>query len=180
MKLLIIIGNSSVGKMTVGQELAKITDLKLFHGHMILEPVLEIYGERNTDVELKIRDIIFNDFAKSDNYGLIFTYVMDFANLSYLEHVADIFEKEGADVYYAELVATQEIRLQRNVTENRLKNKPSKRNVERSNLRIINDDKNYRLVSYDGELTFENYIKIDNSYLSPDIVAKMIKERFLL
>lgn len=34
----------------------------------------------------------------------------------------------------------------------------------------------YRLNSYDGEdLPFESYIKIDNTHLSPDVVAKMIK-----
>ena len=96
------------------------------------------------------------------------------------KHIVDIFEKVGADIYYVELVAPQEIRLQRNITENRLENKPSKRDIERSNERIINDDNKYRLVSYDGEFTFENYIKIDNSYITPDAVAKMIKERFSL
>ena len=44
MKLVIIFGNLAVGKMTVGQELAKITDLKLFHNHMTIEPVIEIFG----------------------------------------------------------------------------------------------------------------------------------------
>ena len=39
-------------------------------------------------------------------------------------------------------------------------------------------DKKYRTESYDGEITFPNYIKIDNSNLAPDVVAKMIKERF--
>ena len=43
MKLVFLIGNTSVGKMTVGQELTKITDLKLFHNHMTIEPVLEIF-----------------------------------------------------------------------------------------------------------------------------------------
>ena len=35
MKLVLIIGSGAVGKMTVGQELMKITDLRLFHNHMI-------------------------------------------------------------------------------------------------------------------------------------------------
>ena len=78
------------------------------------------------------------------------------------------------------LVTSQEIRLQRNVTENRLKNKPSKRDIVDSNQRLINDDSKYRCVSNDGEIPSENYIKIDNSNISPDIAAKMIKERFSL
>ena len=34
MKLLIIIGAGAVGKMTVGQELMKITDMRLYHNHI--------------------------------------------------------------------------------------------------------------------------------------------------
>jgi hypothetical protein len=85
---------------------------------------------------------------------------------------------QKAEQYFVELVAPQEVRLARNVTENRLKNKASKRNVEVSNQRLVNDDKKYRLESRDGELDFENYIKIDNSNLSPEQTAQMIKEKF--
>ena len=34
MKLVFILGDAAVGKMTVGQELMKMTDLRLFHNHM--------------------------------------------------------------------------------------------------------------------------------------------------
>ena len=37
MKLVLIFGPQAVGKMTVGQELAKKTGLKLFHNHMTIE-----------------------------------------------------------------------------------------------------------------------------------------------
>ena len=47
MKLVLLIGSGAVGKMTVGQELAKITGLKLFHNHMTIEPVLELFGTYN-------------------------------------------------------------------------------------------------------------------------------------
>lgn len=49
-----------------------------------------------------------------------------------------------------------------------------------TNLRLLNVDKNHRFVSLPGEITFENYIKIDNSELPAKTVAKMIKERFNL
>ena len=32
--------------------------------------------------------------------------------------------------------------------------------------------------SYDGEVKEKNYMKIDNSNLAADVVAKMIKEKF--
>ena len=33
-KLIVIMGPQAVGKMTVGQELVKMTGLKLFHNHV--------------------------------------------------------------------------------------------------------------------------------------------------
>ena len=181
MKLLILIGDAAVGKMTVGQELTKITDLRLFHNHMTIEPILEIFGYFNGSAIRKFREIVFEEFAKSDAYGMIFTYMWAFdmqSDWNYIEHLKEIFN--GADIYYAELVAPQEIRLKRNKTENRLNNKPSKCDIKISDERLINDDKEHRLVSFDGEITFENYIKIDNSNLLPTETAKIIKERFNL
>ena len=183
MKLLFLIGNSAVGKMTVGQELVKITKLRLFHNHMTIEPVIEIFGYYNSKTITEIRDVIFKNYAASDNYGMIFTFMMDFDSPSdweYLEYVKGIFEPYGTDFYYVELIAPQEIRLKRNVSENRLKNKTSKRDIEVSNQRLIDDDKNYRCVSYEGEIVFNNYLRIDNSDKEPDEVAKLIKETFNL
>ena len=181
MKLLFIIGDSAVGKMTVGQELMKITELKLFHNHMIIEPVIDVFGTYDHDVVEEIRDTIFRRFAASDRYGMIFTYLWAFdqqADWDYVEHIKSIFEPYGTEFYCAELIAPQEIRLSRNATENRLENKKSKRNIEASNARLINDDKRYRCVSYEGEVPFENYIRIDNSEMSAEAAARLIKESF--
>jgi len=183
LKLVFLIGDLAVGKMTVGQELMKITDLRLFHNHMTIEPIIEIFGYFHDKATYKMREIIFEEFAASNNYGLIHTYVWAFDQKSdwdYVEHFTNIFRKNGADVYYVELVASQEVRLQRNITENRLKHKVSKRDIEISEQRLINTDKNYRCVSNDDEIQFDNYIKIDNSNLSAELVAKMIKEHFNL
>lgn len=181
MKLVIIIGNGAVGKMTVGQELTKITDLKLFHNHMSIEPVIEIFGKLNRNVVNDFRESVFKNFAISDNYGLIFTYMWAFdckEDWDYIYHLQEIF-KDG-EIYYIELVSSQEIRLKRNLTENRLKHKASKRDIEISNKRITDADEKYRLESFDGEIPFVNYIKIDNSNLSAEEVAKIIKEKFNL
>ena len=185
MKLVIIFGSGAVGKMTVGQELVKITDLRLFHNHMSIEPVIEIFGAFNKGATAirRIREIIFEEFSQSDNYGMIFTFMWSLDSQSdaeYLDSLVDVFRRNGADIYYVELFASQEIRLERNKTENRLKHKASKRNIEFSAGLILNEDANHRLVSHDGEFSFENYIKIDNSELSPEVVAEMIKDKFSL
>lgn len=183
MKLVFILGDAAVGKMTVGQELMKITDLRLFHNHMTIEPVLEVFGEWNFEAISGCRDIIFEEFAKSGKYGIIATFMIAFdehEDWDYLEHIKDIFKPYDTEFYYVELYAPQEIRLQRNVSENRLQHKASKRDIETSNKRLLYDDANHRFVSYDGEIEFDNYIKIDNSDLPPEKAAKIIKERFNL
>ena len=183
MKLLFMIGNAAVGKMTVGQELMKLTGLRLFHNHMTIEPVIEIFGQYNGKAINRLRHVVFEEFAKSDCYGMIFTYMWAFdqqADWDYIESVKSIFEPYNTEFYYVELVAPREIRLERNVTENRLQNNASKRDIEMSNQRLINDDTKSRLESFDGEIPFDNYIKIDNSKLPPDVVAKMIQEKFNL
>lgn len=181
MKLVLLFGNSAVGKMTVGQELTKITPLRLFHNHMMIEPVLEVFGDFRGDVIQKLRAVILEEFGKSDNYGLIFTYMMAFdmpSEYEYLQRVKESLGVAEEDVYYAELVAPQDIRLERNKTENRLLHKASKRDIEASNQRLIRDDENHRMESLPGEITSQNYIRIENSNLSPADAARLIKERF--
>ena len=183
MKLVFILGDAAVGKMTVGQELMKITDLRLFHNHMTIENVIEIFGKYDSKVINELRDIIFENYASSDNYGLIFTFMMAFDqqdDWDYLEHVKNIFAPYDTEFYYVELIAPQEIRIKRNATENRLKSKPSKRNIIISNQRLIDDDQKYRCVSFEGEITFNNYLRIDNSDKTPEEVAVFIKEAFKL
>lgn len=45
MNLVIIFGPHAVGKMTVGQELAKLTGYKLFHNHMTIEVVAALFDQ---------------------------------------------------------------------------------------------------------------------------------------
>ena len=181
MKLLILIGNTSVGKMTVGQELCKITPFRLFHNHMMIEPVLEIFGSFNSPVIKRLREVIFEEFAKTDHYGMIFTFMWAFdvpQDWAYIESVKEVFGLQEDDVYYVELVAPQEVRLQRNSTENRLKNKASKRDIKASNQRLLRDDLRYRCESNPGEIPFPNYLRIDNSCLSAEEAAAKIKTHF--
>lgn len=78
MKLVIIFGPHAVGKMTVGQELAKITNLKLFHNHMTIDLVSNFFDFGSTEGKRLVnlfRMEIFQAVAKSDLEGLIFTFM---------------------------------------------------------------------------------------------------------
>lgn len=183
MKLVILIGNAAVGKMTTGQALMDITKLRLFHNHMTIEPVIKIFGYFNGEVISQWRNIVFDAYAKSDAYGLIFTYMWAFDQPSdheYIQKLHDKFKNNGAEVYFVELVTSQQVRLVRNVSESRLLEKASKRDLDESRKRLLDADKHYRLVSYEGEIKYEHYIKIDNTNLSPQAVATIIKNKFNL
>ena len=179
MKLVLIVGSGAVGKMTVGQELMKITDLRLFHNHMMIEPVIDVFGYFNAPVIMKLREVVFEEFLETNNEGMIFTVMWAFDMPSDREYVLEVASKFD-EVYCVELIADQSVRLERNKTENRLKNKASKRDLAASEERLKNEESKHRLVSNPGEIPFENYLRIDNTNLSPDVVAKMIKEKFSL
>jgi len=183
MDLILIVGSGAVGKMTVGQELMKITDFRLFHNHMMIEPVIEIFGKFEGAVVNKLRDDIFDAFLKTEYSGMIFTYMWAFdlqSDWDYIKALTDKFEATGGTVYCVELVADRAVRIERNKTENRLRNKASKRDLVTSQDRMIREETKYRLESRDGELPFAKYIKIDNTNLEPAEVACLIKERFHL
>ena len=181
MRLLMLFGPQAVGKMTVGQELEKITPLRLFHNHMTIEPVLRIFGEFRSSTILKMRELIFEEFLQTDHYGLIFTFQWCFDvedDWKYAQHVAGMFRAAGAEVDWVELTAPLDVRFERNGTENRLKEKPSKRNLEMSEFFLRHAEEKYRDTSLPGEITFPNYLRIDNSDRSAAEVAKMIAEHF--
>lgn len=183
--LVIITGPHAVGKMTVGQELAKITDLRLFHNHMSIELSLKLFDFGTPGFRAlneTIRKTVFEQFAAGDLPGLIFTYMMDFdepGEFAYLNEIIELFSSHGAVCHVVELCADFEERLARNKSENRLAQKESKRNVERSEAEMRHTQATHRLNSREGEiLPFKSYLKIDNTNLAPDEVAKMIKEHF--
>lgn len=186
MKLVVLFGPHAVGKMTVGQELAKRTGLKLFHNHMTIDLVANFFDYGSPEgqrlVQLFRREI-FEAVAKSDMPGMIFTYMWALdepGDWEYIREVAATFEKRGGKVYYVELCADFDVRIERNKTPNRLANKPTKRDIARSEAIFRSVESRYRLNSYEGEIRFPRYLRIDNTRMQPEEVARCIHEYFEL
>lgn len=186
MKFILIFGPPAVGKMTVGKALAAETDLKLFHNHMSLELVNQFFdfgtpSFRRLDKE--IRFSIFREVAQSDLAGLIFTFVWEIkggGDAKYVQEIVDIFEANGADTHYVELKADLNVRLIRNIQENRLLEKPSKRDTVASEKRLLSAERKYQFNTGPDDLTELGILKIDNTHLKPEEVARQIKEHFSL
>ena len=168
-KFVIIVGPQAVGKMTVGQELTKITNLKLLHNHMTIELLTKIF------------DYSKESYTKLNEYGLIFTCCFDFdvpEEWETIEKWRNIFKENGGECYFIELETSLDERLKRNKTANRLEHKPSKKDLEWSEADIIKSNKKHRLNSNPNEIPFENYYIINNTNISAEETAKMIKEKF--
>jgi len=174
--LLFIIGPSAVGKMTVGEEIANRTGFPLFHNHLAVEPVLRVFpfGSRpfmRLVDEFRVRMI--EEVAESDLAGLILTFVIAFdlpEEVVLLEKYADIFRSRGGTARYLELSADLDERLRRNEGESRLLEKRSKRDVEFSRQLVVGEMR-YQLNSDESFRERDDWLYIDNTDLTPDIVA---------
>lgn len=186
MKLVVISGPPAVGKMTVGQLLAEKTGFVLFHNHMSIELVNRFF-DFGTDhfrrLDDAIRFAVFREISQSNLKGLVFTMVWDYddpKDEKYIDKITDIFKTSDADIYFVELFADLDERLIRNRHPNRLKFKPSKRNVELSEKSLLQSEKNHRMNSNPFEFKDKEIYKIDNTSLHPEIVVEMIIDKYRL
>ena len=183
--LVLIVGPPAVGKMTVGAALAARTGLKLLHNHRTIDLVLPFFAFGSPPFGRLVNEFrrrILEEVASSDLPGLIFTYgwAFDQANdHAEVEAYSAIFKAGGGSVFYVELQASQEVRLNRNETEFRLAEKPFKRDLVQSRRQLISLD-DYQL---DSGSRFEgraDYLRIDNTDLAPEEVADKIIRTFEL
>lgn len=180
MKLIVIFGPAAVGKMTVGRELQKLTGFKLFHNHMVSELIYPFYGYRDPQfgrLNSEFRTRMLEEFSQSDFPGIIFTYVWALDQnddhqeiLKYMKSLRASIE----NVFFVELAADQGVRLVRNQSEQRLREKPSKNNFAESEGFIHYSESHYQLNSQGDFFYPERHLKIDNTRLAPEVVATLI------
>jgi AAA domain len=184
--LVIIFGPPAVGKMTVGLELERLTGFRLFHNHMTAEPVMRLFPLDSPPFRrlvTEFRQRIFEEYAAIDSRGLIFTFVWaldDPQDREFVETTMKTFTERGGSVCFVELEATQDERLRRNETPLRLAEKRPQRDIEDSRAFLLHADETYRMNSRDAFFYPDRHLKIDNTALTPEIVARRIAEHFSL
>ena len=177
-----IIGAPASGKMTIGQELSKLTGATLFFNHQPIDFALEIYQDFTEEMWEFVRSVNFSFLEISARHlrSVVLTGVTDFSNqyhLMYLKNIQDLLNEYHQELLFVELETSLEERLRRNRTENRLKYKPLKRNFEISEREILETDKTNQLNSQKQPSGLHHYLKIDNTNLSAEEVAKQIQEK---
>ncbi|MFC6464198.1 hypothetical protein ACFP65_04150 [Marinilactibacillus sp. GCM10026970] len=189
MDLILLVGPQAVGKMTVGKALEKKIDAKLLFNHETLDIFARFLGYTKKTFELSdwMRKQLFKAFVENtktnQTQGIIFTVLVGFdvaEDLEFLQEISDIFLKCDGKVYLVELEAALEERLDRNKTELRLQEKPSKRDLVFSENELRTSMEKHRLNSFEGEVEEKlegvRYLRINNTKLSPEVVAEKIQE----
>lgn len=184
MNLVLIAGDAAVGKMTVGQELADRTGMKLLHNHITIEPIIDVMGKLDRELSDSMRFWWYSKLSKMNIPGVIITLMIDYSRFKsveqyYIDDIIRRFEENTLiDFYYVELDAELDTRIQRNKTENRLNNKKSKRDLIKSEERLMIDYKCGRFISYENEVPYSNFLRIVNDNLTPEQQADIIINNF--
>jgi hypothetical protein len=186
MRLVVIFGPPSVGKMTVGRAIAARSRFRLFHNHAVFEPLLEVfdYGTQPfTRLLGEFRRRVIEEAAASGT-DLVLTYVWGLELEEDARWVGDCvrpYVERGAAVSFVELYADLDTRLVRNRTEHRLAEKRSKRDVAWSDgivreleQHVMNTGRGDARTPGERLIAEHRHLRLDNTGLSADETAERI------
>lgn len=149
--LLVVFGPPAVGKMTVGRRVADRTGFRLFHNHMTIEPLQEVFDFGTPPYNVlngEFRRRVMEEAARH-GVDLVFTFVwaLDHPGDSELvESYVRLFDRAA----FVELRADLATRLSRNRTEERLLHKPSKRDLDWSDANVREMEREWVMSSETG------------------------------
>lgn len=181
--LIFIIGPQAVGKMTVGQELSRVTGYKFMHNHQTIDLLLPVFDYGSPAFQRLLFDFrvsIFEEVAASEIPGFIFSSVPDFDSVldrGQNECYAAPFLRRDGRVLFVELEASFKTRLDRNLTEHRLNHKPFKRDTKFSE-QLMCEEEESRSNSDNNFPYSYPHLKINNEALSPQAVVLEICAHF--
>ena len=97
-----------------------------------------------------------------------------------MDQIINVFKNRKLKFCLVELDCALEERLKRNRHENRLKHKPSKRDIEASEKRLLFHNEKYKANSQVGKFLTKPIFKIENTNLTAFQTATLIIEHYNL
>jgi len=116
MNLVFLYGPPAVGKLTIANELEKLTGYRNFHNHVISDMIgifFEWEHPARAPLVNRIREDIIETAAKEKISGIIFTYVYDVGDQPWIDSVISIIERHQGNIYFVQLVAPEDVLMQR-------------------------------------------------------------------
>ena len=175
MALVFIYGPPAAGKLTVANELAKLTKYKVFHNHITVDMVRSIF-DMKSKAYAKLIDLyrleMFEAAAK-EHQGLIFTFVYDKPGDDYfIRETIQRVQRHGGKVCFVQLYCQKEELSKRVKHSSRAKFAKIRSKAKLH--RVINK---YDLFS---KVPYKRSLSIDNTDISPRKVAQEIKSHYKL
>lgn len=173
MKLIFLYGSPAVGKLTVANKIAALTDFKVFHNHLSIDCIEPIFEFGSASFFKLINMIRFETVAEAARAGQNLIYTFCYAKDSDDAHVAEItkaVEENGGEISFV-LLRADKTELEKRVLEDSRKKYGKAKTVEM--MRYFFD--NYELFSPVPE---RESLIIDNTNLSAGDTARQIVEHF--
>lgn len=172
MQLIFIYGPAAAGKYTIASHLAAKTGIKLFHNHLVVDLVSDLY-EFGTGPFVLLREKLWLDtfdVAADAGLSLIFTFHPEATvRPSLIDDIFGTYRKAGGSILVVELRCPVEI------IESRLDN-PSRREFSK-----LTDKDLFRQVQTDGgfefDYEFSPNLTIDTADVTAEDAASLIFDR---
>lgn len=176
MNLIFIYGAPGVGKLTVAQELAKMTGYKLFHNHLTVDLVYAVFDFKTKPfIELreKIWMMVFGKAKEERIQGLIFTFAPeDSVSQHFIPDLIELIEDDHNKIYFVELMCSpDELR-------KRIVNPSRSRYAKGMSPDIL--EKYYQRDYLIPTSVHERKFVIDTTHLSPNETAMRIAKHYSL
>ncbi len=173
MKLIFLHGSPGVGKLTIGLELQKVTNYKLFHNHLTVDLVSSVF-QFGSNPFIHLREKIWLDVLQmaclEKIEGLIFTFAFEkTVNENYPQKVLNLVTGHGGQVYFIELLCEPD-ELRRRLVDPSRKKYTKLNSIEKFNM-LMNSG---ALLKPQIPEESKYSIKIDTTSKSPKNVADTI------
>ena len=181
--LILLFGAPAVGKITVGQQLERLTSFRLFHLHQVIDLVLQ-YFPYSTDpapsyerLVVSYRTQLFEEAARS-GLSIVTTSGWKF-DLPSEEAAAQAyvrpFLENGGRVCFVELSAPLQVRVERNQTGNRRRHK----RIDWATDDYLREDTARHRYDSGGVLPFDvPLLRLETESLSAEATAQRIIDHF--
>lgn len=184
---MVIFGPPAVGKMTVGRAVCDRSEFRLFLNHHTIEPLADVFGMgtpafRALTGEFRRRVI---EEAAGAEVSLIMTLVWNLGGAEdarWVDGLVAPYATAGLPISFVELAADLDTRLARNLGEDRLLAKPSKRDIAWSEAHL-RERESWTMntgpdvsVPADDVLAAHQHLRLDTRDLSPEGAASRILE----
>lgn len=184
MKVVILFGAYAAGKTAVAKKLCESTGMSLYQNCVNFDALSQLFQystEIRNNLSDRLRKTVLQTYLITAETGLVIPYLWCFDWKSGFDDVHAIesaCRQAGAKVCYAELVADEETRRQRNREKMASENGGAAPDPALCDGDFFRNNEEFRFVSLPGELMGKHHFRLDNTLLSPEEAAQRIRAAF--